>query len=148
MSDEFMVKFLRVAKAITAMERGMVVNDDLDLVDALDLPQAILDSPSFSRLATAQIQRALESGIPVITNNIITDPSQAPVTNTGFSDLRVVVIFPLKGHGALYLDQHIRHGIIQRDIIDKVMSLGAYLLDNGLEDSTEREMIDLYQQIE
>lgn len=147
MSDEFLVKFLRVAKAITAMERGMVVNDSLELVDALDLPQAVIDAPTFWELALVQIQRALDQGEAVITNNMITDPSQAPVTNTNFADLRVVAIFPLKGHGALYLDQHIRNGIIPRDIINKVMTLALYLLENGLEDSTERDMIDWYKQI-
>jgi hypothetical protein len=70
----------------------------------------------------------MKTNQPVLTNNIITDPAQAPITNTTFTDLRVIVAIPVDGVGAIYLDQHIRNGMFQRDTIDKICQTIALML--------------------
>jgi hypothetical protein len=145
MGADFLGKFLRVARTITQAERGMAVDANFTLLDAINLTPQMIESRQFSDVAEPCLQRAQERNEAIITNNIITDPSQAPVTNTNFTDLRVVVVIPIKGQGAIYLDQHIRRGIIARDTIDKLMRLGAQIVDNGLEASSESEILALYK---
>ena len=113
MSDSFLSTFMQVAKEITRAERCMSVTPDLSVVEIDNLDVNVLESDEFQELATNCLSKALETNSAVLTNNIITDPSQAPVTNTNFTDLRVIVAIPIKGTGAIYLDQHIRNGMFQ-----------------------------------
>src|SRR6185369_14262543 len=111
MSDHLLSKLMRVAKQITRAERAMAVDSELNVLDTLNLEQAVLNAPHFHEVAMVSLRRAIDRNESIITNNIITDPAQAPVTNTNFTDLRVVVVLPVMDHGAVYLDQHIRYGI-------------------------------------
>jgi hypothetical protein len=144
--EHFMEHFMNAARSITRVERGMVVDLDLQVLAAINLDQSTLDSPQFVHLATAALRKALEGNEPLITNNIIGDIQDAPTTNTNFSDLRVIVALPLKGYGALYLDQHIRYGIIPREVIDRLMCLVNRVFPDGEKHYTESELIELYEE--
>ncbi|MDX1993292.1 MAG: hypothetical protein SF029_12945 [bacterium] len=151
MDEQFLENFMKAARQITKAERSMVVDIDLDVLATANLEASVLESPQFANFANAVLRQAVESNGIVITNNIITDPSDAPDTNTNFSDLRVIVTLPLEGHGALYLDQHIRHGIIPRDVIERLVCLvkevfpndGAHNADARV--PSETELIELYE---
>jgi hypothetical protein len=147
MNDTFLSKFLRVAKKITQAERGMAVDADLKILDRVDLDDDAVKEHSFSQFANLSLRRALDNNETIITNNIITDVSQAPTTNTNFTNLRVVVVIPVTGHGAVYLDQHIRRGIIPRDMIERLIQMLNTVQENSTEHLSETEMIEMYETI-
>ena len=147
MSDVFLLNFMEAAKKITRAERCMVVNTELKLLEAVNVDRAMVESTAFGEFALECLRKALQKNEVIITNNVITDPSDAPTTNTNFSNLRVIVALPLAGHGALYLDQHIRNGIIPRQMIERLMQLAQYVLENNLEDSSDSELHDLFQNL-
>lgn len=147
MSQTFLSKLMRVAKQITRAERAMAVDTNLEVLETLNLDASVIGTPNFQEVATQTLRRAMERGEPIITNNIITDPSQAPVTNTNFTDLRVVVVIPVDKYGAIYLDQHIRYGIIPRQTIEKLMRLVVRVLEQREENSDEAALTEIYQQM-
>lgn len=131
MSDSILSVVMRVAKQITNAERGMSVTSDLTVIDIEDMPIEIMEDEAFQEVALKALSQAIDSKQSVLTNNIITDPAQAPVTNTNFTDLRVIVAIPVDGEGAVYLDQHIRNGMFQRDTIEKLNRMVATAVDDG-----------------
>lgn len=147
MNEHFLVKFMRVARDITGSERGFAVDNDLNVLDTINLTDELMAAQRFSEVATKNLRKAMESGQAILTNNIITDPSQAPVTNTNFSDLRVVVVIPVAGLGAVYLDQHIRHGIPHQNVIDRLAQVAAHIMEHGMQAYSEAEMIGLYRDL-
>lgn len=147
MSDVFLTRLLRVAWQITQAERGLAVDNDLNIVETLHFDEDPTSDKSFMDFATDWLQRAIESGQTIITNNIITDPSDAPTTNTNFANLRVVVVIPAKDQGAIYLDQHIRNGIIQRDIIDRINQMLDGLKAGDYESVSEQHMLEAYDRL-
>jgi hypothetical protein len=144
MSADFLVNFLQVAKTITGVERGMAVDQNLNVLHRINLDEETLKTPRFSVLANSTLRRAMESNDAILTNNVVTNPSEAPLTNTSFSDLRVIVAIPLGKAGAVYLDQHIRQGVISREMIEDLHNLGKQALDQGAASSTE-ELLQMYQ---
>ena len=147
MDSTFLSNFLKVAKRITHAERCMVVDTNLKVLDSINIDQAMIETSAFGEFAMECLREALDTGDAVITNNVITDPSDAPTTNTNFSNLRVVVALPIKDQGAVYLDQHIRNGIIPKQMIERIMRLISYIQENKLEDKDESELYDLYQKV-
>ncbi|MBZ0286757.1 MAG: hypothetical protein K8I30_04015, partial [Anaerolineae bacterium] len=93
------------------------------------------------------IRRALESGEAIVTNNAVSDVSHAPNTNTNFSNLRLVVVIPAGGHGAVYLDQLMRKGVIPKDRVNRLLVLGELLAENGELEISADEMGERYQQM-
>lgn len=146
MSDSILSVVMRVAKEITNAERGMSVTSDLTVIDIENITTDMLQDDSFQEIALRSLSQAIESNQSVLTNNIITDPAQAPVTNTNFTDLRVIVAIPVEGEGAVYLDQHIRNGMFQRDTIDKLNRMVAEAVDRDdlslLDDVQLRQIYD------
>lgn len=122
---------MQITKEITNAERGMTVTHDLTVVDIENLSIDTINDETFQEVALKCLSQAIETNQSVLTNNIITDPSQAPVTNTNFTDLRIIVAIPVKGEGAVYLDQHIRNGMFQRDTIDKINRMVAHVIEQG-----------------
>lgn len=144
MSDSFLSVFMRVAKDITQAERSMAVDSDLTIIEIENLDMDTLQSDSFQDVATKALSQAIQTNTSVLTNNIITDPSQAPVTNTNFSDLRIIVTIPIKGEGAIYLDQHIRNGMFQREIIERLNKTVSYVLeaDAAVDEDSLRQLFE------
>ena len=147
MSDNFLSKFMHVAHEVTHAERCMTVDSDLKYQESINLDAETLQSSEFQKLATECLGRAIEGNTTVITNNMVSDPAKAPVTNTNFTDLRVVVAVPVLGQGAVYLDQHIRRGIIPRETIENLKNFAAHVLDNNLTNTSQQDLIALYQQM-
>jgi hypothetical protein len=146
MSASFLSNFMRFALQKTGAERGLACDLELSIVAQVNIEQADIMSEKFTGIET--MRRALENGESIITNNAVMDPSLAPVTNTNFSNLRVVVVIPLLNFGAIYLDQSIRRGIIAKEVVQKLTTLGNYALENGHTEISETELGELYQQME
>lgn len=122
---------MRVAKDVTHAERGMAVTSDLTVIDIENMTTDMVEDEAFQTVALKSLSKAMETNQSVLTNNIITDPKQAPVTNTNFTDLRVIVALPVQEEGAIYLDQHIRDGMFQRDTIDRLNRMVVEMLARG-----------------
>lgn len=146
MSNEFLAAFMRAAREITSAERGLAVDHDFTVQDRLNLTDDVLQTPRFANLANLTLRQAMEENAPIVTNNIITNASDAPVTNTNFSDLRVVVVIPVSDMGAVYLDQHIRQGVIPRDIVDALYALAQAAVVGGYTHLSADELVQMYRQ--
>jgi hypothetical protein len=131
MTDSILSIVMQVAKEITHAERGMSVTSDLTVIAIDNLTTDTVEDEAFQTVALKSLSKAIETNESVLTNNIITDPTQAPVTNTNFTDLRVIVTLPVLGQGAIYLDQHIRDGMFQRDTIDRLNRMVKKVVEQG-----------------
>jgi hypothetical protein len=145
MSDLFVSNFMRAAVFITGMERALAVNTDMEILDSVNLQQTDVESERFTGFDT--IQRAFDSGRYEITNNLKIDPSQAPTTNTNFADLRIVIVLPLMGYGAVYLDRPLRTGMLQREAVEKLMALADYAIQNQQTEASASDLAALYEQL-
>jgi|FLYN01.1.fsa_nt_gi hypothetical protein len=145
MSEAFVSNFMRAAVYITGMERALAVNADLEIVDSVNLQQADIESERFTGVEA--IQKAVESGRYIISNNLKIDPAQAPTTNVNFSDLRVVIALPLMGHGAVYLDQPLRNGMVPRETVEKLMALAQHVIQQQGEEASASDLVALYEQM-
>lgn len=146
MNEAFLNHFLDAVLQITKVERGLIVDLDLDIVASANIDQQLLESPHFKSFVNNCVREAVEKQDLFITNNVITDPAEAPTTNTNFADLRVVVAIPLKDYGGLYFDQHIRHGVIPRSVIDGVLCLAKQVFPNGDWSLDQNALLALYEQ--
>lgn len=147
MNETFLENLMLTAKKITHAERCMAVDDDLQVISMVNIDQETIESDQFNDFASMTLRDAMNKNEAIITNNVITDVSEAPTTNTNFANLRVVVAVPVAGHGAIYLDQHIRQGVIPKPMIERLQNLVKYLMQNQLESISDSEMLKLFQQI-
>ncbi len=147
MSEQFLTNFMQVAQAITQAERGLVVDTELNVVEAVNLTPDEIEAEAFTQVAHPNLQQALENGEVIITNNLIGDPSQAPTTNTSFTNLRAVIILPLAPYGALYLDRPLRSGMTPREVIDKLKQLAVTLVETNRENDSAAEMQTVYESL-
>jgi hypothetical protein len=145
MTETFVTKFLQVAREVTAADRGMAVDMNLKIQAVINLDEATLKAPRFSNLAEVTLRQALDENAPILTNNIVTTPEEAPRTNTTFSDLRVVVAIPVPEMGAVYLDQPIRHGMIPREVMERLSAMVQQVIAEGQTDLSKDELIALYK---
>jgi hypothetical protein len=122
----------------------MAVDRNLKVLERINLDDDTLKTPRFSVLANATLRRAMDNDDAILTNNVVTNPSEAPLTNTTFSDLRVIVVIPVGELGGIYLDQHIRQGVIAREVIDDLHSLSKQALAQGTLPTAE-ELLQMYQ---
>lgn len=143
----FLGNFMRAAQKITHAERCMVVDANLKVMETVNIDPATLEAPEFMDFAMECLREACETKEAVITNNVITDPSEAPTTNTNFANLRVVVALPIAGHGGIYMDQHIRNGIMPKEMVDRIMRLAEELMQTGQESLSPAEMTRMYQEM-
>ncbi len=58
----------------------------------------------------------------------------------------MVVAFPVAGEGAIYLDQHIRRGIVPKETIEKLMQFAVYLVENDQTDTSAADMVEQYRE--
>lgn len=147
MSDIFLTRFLNVALEVTQADRGTAVDRNMEVLAAVNILDHDPDEPNFGDFARSQLGRAIEDGQTIITNNIITDPRLAPKTNTALANLRFVVVIPVKDFGAVYLDRLIRHGIIPRDIIDKLNQVVRGVPAGKVNDVSEDDMLDMFYRL-
>ena len=143
----FLNNFMRAAYAITEAERCIAFDSNMMMQDRLNINDEELQKQSFADLVSAWIEQAIEAGEPIIANNLITDPSEAPKTNIHLKDLRMVVAIPVEGYGAIYLDQPIRKGVFERDMVDKITQLAHDLVQSGNTNLSEADMAEMYREL-
>lgn len=143
----FLNNFMRAAYAITEAERCIAFDSNLMMQDRLNINDEELQKQSFADLVSAWIEQAMETQKAIIANNLITDPSEAPKTNVHLKDLRMVVAIPVEGYGAIYLDQPIRKGVFERDVVDKITQLAHNIVQSGNTDLSEDDMTDMYNEL-
>ncbi|MBZ0280891.1 MAG: hypothetical protein K8L97_09125 [Anaerolineae bacterium] len=142
MSASFLSNFMRVALEITGAERAVACNSEAAIVDLHNIEQVDVLAEAFTGLDI--VRQVLRTGEPVITNNAVSNLHNAPVTNTNFSNLRVIVVIPIPGVGAVYLDQPIRKGVIAKEVVDRLKGLGQESIQAN---HTEAELLALYRQM-
>ncbi|MBL8165013.1 MAG: hypothetical protein JNJ61_23725 [Anaerolineae bacterium] len=145
MSADFLSNFMRAALSISGAERGVACDVEPSIVDLYNIEQSDVLSDKFPGLEI--VRQALATGEPILTNNAVNDLSQAPVTNTNYSNLRVIVVIPLAPIGAIYLDQLIRKGIFPKEMVARLGELGAYAISNGLLNASDSELVALYENV-
>lgn len=122
MSEQFAVRFMHFALEVTGAERGLAVDTSLNPLGTVGLDEHTLNDADFT--GVQNVQRAILVGTtPYIANNMILDPNAAPVTNTNFANLRLVVVFLLGREGAVYLDRHVRSGAVDRGMAEQLQGL-------------------------
>lgn len=147
MSDGFVFEFLRAAQELTNTERGLAADRDLKTVGTVGISDAALEDENFNDVVTTWLSRAIDSGDTVITNNVITDDDDGPSTNTSFANLRVGFAMPISTMGAIYCDQLLRVGLIEREVIDRVKMVLDLLVKEQRFTATYDEIIALYQDV-
>lgn len=145
MSASFLSNFMLLAQQKTGAERALAVDSSLNVVDMINLQQSDMLAESF--IGVNLLRQALENGEPIITNNAVTDPARAPVTNTNFSDLRVIVVIPIDKQGAIYLDRPLRTGMIVREVVRRLMAVAQQAVQTQQMNSTQVELGALYEQV-
>lgn len=147
MSSGFLTNFLRAAYSITNAERGMAFDADMNILDRINVDDALLQKEEFSDTLESAVARAMGEDVAVITNNLIRSAEEAPNTNVHLHDLRMVVAIPIGDFGVAYLDQHIRNGVFEREVIDKLTALGRYVIENDQTDLDDEALIELFDEL-
>ena len=146
MSDMLPVRFMHFALAITGAQRGMAVDTNGTVLAAVNLSDAELSAPDFTGFINIE-QAVASSERPYVTNNLIPDPDDAPNTNTNFTNLRLVVIFPLDAQGAVYIDQHVNQGVLPNAEIARLMRVAEMLMTSDETDADDAKFRAVYDQL-
>lgn len=148
-TDHALLKNLfHVASRITGAERGLVVDDQVQILTVRGIPQEELESQEFDGFSLAKLREALHSGEAIIANNIFTDVAEAPTTNTNFAELRIAVALPINGYGAIYLDRYVTNGVITRQTMEQFMRLVDHVLSSANTKFTYNDLLRLYAQFD
>lgn len=145
MNDAFLDNFMQAAQAITGAERCIAFDKALTVQTSHNIDAALLTDESFITAVKAAAQDAIDQRQAIITNNLITDPEDAPNTNIHLTDLRMVVTLPVPGRGAIYFDQHIRQGVFERETVDKLALMAKRAIATGQTDMTRDELVAFYE---
>jgi hypothetical protein len=142
MSDTFLLNLMRVASDITKAERAFAVNLELSVLGTLNIAPEQIEAPYMKC-----VQQAINEGNPIITDNysLSIDPSKAPVTNKSFPKLRFVLALPVKGHGAICLDQSLRGGVTTKEKVERLNNFVQSVLDNQQTNLDEEQLAELYE---
>lgn len=141
-NTSLLANFMQVAIQQTGADRAMVCDTHLAIIGSVNLEQTDI----LSERLTEVVQKAITSGQPVITNNAIRDAANAPHTKTNFDNLRGVVVIPIAGVGALYLDRPLKQGIIAKTTVNRLMKVGEQAAKADQNDTTADRLGELYQQ--
>ncbi len=122
MTSALLENLMIVARDLTQAERGVIVDKDLNILKLENVDTAFLESNEYIKFAKVNLQQAIVNNEAIIGNNVIQDMSAAPTTNTNFANLRMALVLPVVGHGAIYLDRPIRSGVISKNTVDRLMN--------------------------
>ena len=139
--SEFLLNYMRVAFDVTKAERAFAVDTDLSLLGTINISQEEIEAPYFTC-----IQQAISSHQAMITDNytMTIDPAKAPITNQSFPKLRFVVILPVKGFGAVCLDQSLRAGVTTKDKVDRLTHLADQIVADEAMHLDEETLLDRF----
>lgn len=146
MSKTFLTTFMQVAQAITGAECCLARDAAQNVVAHMNIDEDRLASDEFHVLADKAINEATQKQSAVITNNMITDPQFAPKTNVHLTNLRIAAAIPLAHLGAVYLEQLVRNGVFERDVIDRLHATALALIDAGEMEISADELHTRYEQ--
>ena len=141
-NTSLLANFMQFAIKQTGADRAMVCDTQLAVVGSVNLEQ----NDILSERLTEVVQKALASGQPVITNNAVRDAANAPHTKTNFDNLRGVVVIPIVGVGALYLDRPLKQGIIAKNTVSRLMKVAEEAAKADAPETTAEKLGELYQQ--
>lgn len=144
MSDTFLENLMRAVHSITKATRCLALDTALKVQHAIGVSDDELADESFLSVVHTSVKSALDDNEPVLTNNLITDPTDAPHTNTHLSGLRIIIAVPVENYGAIYLDQSVRDGVFERDTMDNLMALINHLISNEKLHLEDAAMTELY----
>src|SRR5690606_29096615 len=147
MSIGFLNNFMHFAYTTTDSERAIALDLEMNIHDSVNVDDALLQKEDFADLLRSSINEAITTDDIVVTNNLITDPEDAPKTNVHLHELRMVVALPLQGYGAIYLDKRIRQGIYPRDLVERLNDFAHYLIENNKTDLTTTEFDSLFEDV-
>lgn len=147
MSIGFLNNFMHFAYITTDSERAIALDLEMNIHDSVNVDDALLQKEDFADLLRSSIDEAITTDDIVVTNNLITDPEDAPKTNVHLHELRMVVALPLQGYGAIYLDKRIRQGIYPRDLVERLNDFARYLIENNKTDLTTTEFDSLFEDV-
>ncbi|MBZ0303243.1 MAG: hypothetical protein K8J31_26090 [Anaerolineae bacterium] len=141
MSDTFLLNVMRMAHDATKAERAFAVDQELNVIGTVNIAPEQIEAPYIKC-----VRQAISQGEAIITDNytMTIDPSKAPVTNQSFPKLRFVVIVPVRGYGAICMDQSLRGGVTTKDKVDRLANFVNHVLDNEQTDMDEEALLDLY----
>lgn len=128
MPPEHLEEFITFVLQVTQAERCLIVDESLRARASRHFDAATLGSDAFLNLASQVLGHAIETGHPVITNNVIINPDEAPTTNTSFADLRIVVGLPIPQVGALYMDRMVKRGVFDRELLERLIRFSSAVL--------------------
>ena len=141
-NTSLLASLMQIAIQQTGADRAMVCDTHLSVVGSVNLEQ----SDILSERLTDVVQKAINSGQPVITNNAVRDAADAPHTKTNFDNLRGVVVIPVVGVGALYLDRPLKQGIIAKNTVNRLMKVAEQAAKGNPTETTADKLGELYQQ--
>jgi len=126
--SEFLLNYMRVAFDVTKAERAFAVDTNLTVLGSIKIKQEEIEASYFKC-----IQQAINEHKALITDNytMTIDPSKAPITNQSFPKLRFVVILPVKGIGAVCLDQSLRAGVTTKEKVDRLTQFVDQIIEDG-----------------
>ncbi len=142
MNTSLLANLMQLAVQQTGADRAMVCDTQLAIVGSINLNQ----SDILSEHLTDVVQKAITSGQPVISNNAVRDAANAPHTKTSFDNLRGVVVIPVAGVGALYLDRPLKQGIIAKNTVMRLMKVGEEAAKSDQAETTADKLGELFQQ--
>ncbi len=142
--SEFLLNYMRVAFDVTKAERAFAVDTELTVLGTIKISQEEIEPPYFK-----SIRQALNDDQAVITDNytMTIDPAKAPITNQSFPKLRFVVILPVKGIGAVCLDQSLRAGVTTKDKVDRLTQFMEQIIEAEETELDEEAMLARFHAI-
>jgi hypothetical protein len=146
MSKELIVAFLEAAIDVCGCQRGLAVDDQMNILTTINLSEEVRQTARFNILMSVAVRKSIDSNEAVITNNVVTSVDQAPLTNTSFSDLRMVVAIPLEGMGAIYMDKSVKQGVIPRPMVDTLYDIAQDLVKVPPLEANKEAIIAQYKQ--
>lgn len=146
MSVEFLINLMQFAQATTRAGRCMALGLDMTIHERINVDDALLEKDDFTGLLQRAVAEAISTDDIVITNNLITDPDDAPKTNVHLHELRMVIAIPIPEIGVIYLDQRIRQGVFRREMVERLNEFGRYLIANDKTNLDLSEFEALYQE--
>ncbi len=132
----------------TGAQRGLAVDSDLTVLSTVNVTEADYDAKDFTAFACIR-QAYRTSKRPFVTNNVFLDDEAAPNTNQTLTNLRLVVVFPLEKHGAVYIDRLVSAGMIPREETFRLMRVAEAALAKPDTIALDEDALEaLYQSVE
>jgi hypothetical protein len=141
---DFMKHLMHFALTVSDAERAVAFDAENRVLAYENISEEDIYAPTFSGFQNvAQALAANEQ--PHITNNMILEPNLAPTTNTNFANLRLVVVFPLGEYGSVYIDQHVRRGVVDKARVHRIQTLMSMWIASGSTDLVQADMIAAFE---